>query len=679
VANEVEIRVVARDQTAAGFDSAQARATKLAKSVAGGPSSAAGAFVEADKKAQGFSGTLKRVGEIAAGVLAAQALQAGARRFVAFIQSGIKAASDLGESVNAVNKVFGTASDDVLAWGKANANAIGLSTRAFNQLATPLGAMLKNAGLGLDEVTDHTIKLTERAADMASVFNVDVAEAMTAIQAGLRGEADPLERFGVQLSAVAVEARALADTGKNTAATLTAQEKALARLNILYDQTKDTAGDFRGTADGLANSQRIATATIEDAKAKIAAGFIPVMAKAAQVSGQLAEKFVNLPKGVQSTTVAVVALGAALVLLVPRLAATKAGLVSMGLAGDGARISLLSLARVAGVAALAFGAMKLAENIPLLRGWGDAADNAAVKLGILNEEHAKNRTAFSTVWGQGGWVDHAIADGKNLTFTFSKIAETEKALGTATKTAATVVDEASSDMADSWEETFEDFDNLEKAYEGALDKLSGKTKLTAAEYIAELQKMVNDQRTWANNMKALAARVPPEMLEELRKLGPQGAAQVALLNSMSKKELDKVIALYLQSGSLSAQQFAAGITGQLGAIEAAASRVRIAASRAMQQSRQTGGFEHGGIVGAVGGGPRGGQVLVGEAGPEFVNLPYGSNVIPAGTTRAMMNGNGGSGVVRIEFQLRGDEEMKRWFRKWVRIEGGGDVQVAVSG
>jgi TP901 family phage tail tape measure protein len=47
----------------------------------------------------------------------------------------------------------------------------------------------------------------------------------------------------------------------------------------------------------------------------------------------------------------------------------------------------------------------------------------------------------------------------------------------------------------------------------------------------------------------------------------------------------------------------------------------------------------GGIVGAAAsGGVRDGLTLVGEKGPEYVKLPYGSTVIPAGTTRSMSKG-----------------------------------------
>ena len=56
---------------------------------------------------------------------------------------------------------------------------------------------------------------------MASVFNVDVEDALIALQAGIRGESEPLERFGVGLSAAKVESRALADTGKKLTSQLT--------------------------------------------------------------------------------------------------------------------------------------------------------------------------------------------------------------------------------------------------------------------------------------------------------------------------------------------------------------------------------------------------------------------------------------------------------------------------
>ncbi len=77
------------------------------------------------------------------------------------------------------------------------------------------------------------------------------------------------------------------------------------------------------------------------------------------------------------------------------------------------------------------------------------------------------------------------------------------------------------------------------------------------------------------------------------------------------------------------------------------------------------GFAHGGIVGAASGGARGGMVMVGEQGRELVKLPYGSQVIPNGTTESMMGQGGGNsgGQVVVEFSGNLDTAFATAFQK----------------
>jgi phage-related protein len=230
-------------------------------------------------KATGFGKVLGDVGKIASGFLAANVIQGAGQKVMGFIGDSISAASDLRESVNAVQQIFGSSSQTILDWGNKNANSFGLSQRAFNQMATPMGAVLKNLGFSQDEVAESTINLTKRASDMASVFNTSVPDALEAINSALRGEANPIERYGVSVNAAAVSARALAMTGKESAATLTDQEKAAARLAIIFEQTDAVAGDFANTSGELANKTRIQQARLEELQATIGTKLLPVQLK----------------------------------------------------------------------------------------------------------------------------------------------------------------------------------------------------------------------------------------------------------------------------------------------------------------------------------------------------------------------------------------------------------------
>lgn len=186
-------------------------------------------------------------------------------------------ASSLNESVNAVNVVFAQASGKIQAFSKVAAEQAGLSARAFNELATPIGASLRNVGFSADDAATSTINLAKRAADMASVFNVDVTEAMAAIQSGLRGEADPLEKFGVGLSAAAVQAKAMELGLAKTTGALDNHDLAQARLALIMDQTNKLSGDFTRTSGQLANAQRINAAESENQRAALGQGLLPVM------------------------------------------------------------------------------------------------------------------------------------------------------------------------------------------------------------------------------------------------------------------------------------------------------------------------------------------------------------------------------------------------------------------
>jgi hypothetical protein len=197
-----------------------------------------------------------------------------------FMGDATEQASDLAESVNAVNVVFEDGADAIHNFSRESADMVGLSGAKFRQLASVTGAFLTNLGMDSAHAADQTIELTKRAADMASVFNTDVSSALQAIQSGLKGEFDPLEQFGVKLNMAAISAKAMEMGLAGSKAELTDSMKAQAALALIMEQTNKLAGDFLNTSDGLANSQRILAARFDDIKAKIGDVLLPILEEA---------------------------------------------------------------------------------------------------------------------------------------------------------------------------------------------------------------------------------------------------------------------------------------------------------------------------------------------------------------------------------------------------------------
>jgi hypothetical protein len=218
---------------------------------------------------------------------------------VAGLFAAQQASSNLAEAQNATNVVFGEAASIISRAAETAATSMGLSERAFREAVTPMGAMLANLGFSQEEAANKAVMLSQRAADMASVFNTDVGTALEAINSGLRGEADPLEQFGVGLNEAAVNAKGMEMGLADSTGALTDNEKMQARLALIMDQTNGIAGDFAATSGEAANQERIMAAEAENAAAQFGDNLQPVMNKLMGIAGGLLEKFNGLSPGMQ--------------------------------------------------------------------------------------------------------------------------------------------------------------------------------------------------------------------------------------------------------------------------------------------------------------------------------------------------------------------------------------------
>lgn len=196
------------------------------------------------------------------------------------IGKAVQAASDLHETMSAGQQVFGESFAAIQQFAKGSATSLGMSQRAAVDAANTFATFGKSAGLSGDKLTGFSTQLVGLASDLASFKNTSPEEAITAIGAALRGESEPIRKYGVLLDDASLRQEALRQgLIKTTKQALTPQQKVLASQALIMKQTADAQNDFARTSEGMANSQRILSAQIEDASASLGEVFLPIATK----------------------------------------------------------------------------------------------------------------------------------------------------------------------------------------------------------------------------------------------------------------------------------------------------------------------------------------------------------------------------------------------------------------
>lgn len=225
---------------------------------------------------KGLGGSIANLGKLALGAAGI----AGIGGLTLALKNSIGAASDLSETYNKVGVVFGDAQDAVVEFSKNAAASLGQSQQSALDAASTFGVFGKAAGLMGDDLASFSLDLTSLASDLASFYNADPSEVIVALGAALRGESEPMRKFGVLLDDATLKAKAL-ELGiiSTTKEALTPANKVLAANAVILEQTSDAQGDFARTSTGLANSQRIIKAGLEDLSATFGKAFLPIVEK----------------------------------------------------------------------------------------------------------------------------------------------------------------------------------------------------------------------------------------------------------------------------------------------------------------------------------------------------------------------------------------------------------------
>jgi hypothetical protein len=361
----------------------------LAVQIVSDASGAKKGFSEAEQATASFTDRLDKASLAAAGVLTGIA---------AIAHEAYEAASAAQQSAGAVESVFGAQAAGVKALAAEAAEAVGLSKNSYQELAAVLGAQLKNMGTSQDQLAGQTDELIRLGSDMAATFGGTTADAVAALSSLLRGERDPIERYGVGIKAADVEARLAAQGLDDLTGAARTQAEATATLALLTQQTASVQGAHNRELDTAAGAAQTAAAKYDDAKAALGEALLPVMVTAMELFSGFTDLLTGNEAAVQGVVLVVAGL-AAMVLAVNAALRVYAAVSAIATAAQW----LLNVALTAnpiGIVVVAVAA--LAAGIAF----------AATKVEWLRDLLSDAWDWIQRVWGKlGGFLTGGGADG----------------------------------------------------------------------------------------------------------------------------------------------------------------------------------------------------------------------------------------------------------------------------
>ena len=192
------------------------------------------------KKTQQELAQIKFFTGVTASLQTLKAAAFGVRRAALGLNFFVDAASSAEQELQKTTQVFGEFGEEVKAFAKTTSQ-IGISEVAALSATSTFGNLFTALGGGAEEAASLSIGLTQVAADLAAFANTSTDQAIFALSSGLRGEQEPLKKYGLVLSEAVLKQEAF-DAGlvQTTKGTLPPYIRSLAAALAVFNQTTNS-------------------------------------------------------------------------------------------------------------------------------------------------------------------------------------------------------------------------------------------------------------------------------------------------------------------------------------------------------------------------------------------------------------------------------------------------------
>lgn len=232
-----------------------------------------------DRANQTKSGFLKMAGSVLAGNAAFQLASKAIGKLTSGISDSIKLAGRFEESQNKLNVTFSNVSNQANKMRDNLVKAFGFSSLEATNLLGSTGDLLTGFGFAQEKALGLSNQVQQLAADLASFQNLEggAAQASEALTKALLGETESAKSLGIVIRQNTPEFRDQVKSLMQTQGVTESVAKAQVIFQQALDQSKNALGDFGRTQDSFANVQRRIQAGFEDIKIIIGRNFLPVL------------------------------------------------------------------------------------------------------------------------------------------------------------------------------------------------------------------------------------------------------------------------------------------------------------------------------------------------------------------------------------------------------------------
>ena len=193
--------------------------------------------------------------------------------------ASVKFASDAEETNAKFDAVFKEMTDSTNIWAEQFANDIGRSTTEIKDFLATMQDTFVPLGMTRRKSAELSQTITQLAVDLASFNNTAEDEALKSLQSAIVGNHETMRKYGVIINQTTLEQTALKMGIRRSIDEMTEEEKALVRLEIILNGTKDAQGNAAREANGFAGQMKAVKSLAKEAGEQIGSILLPPLAK----------------------------------------------------------------------------------------------------------------------------------------------------------------------------------------------------------------------------------------------------------------------------------------------------------------------------------------------------------------------------------------------------------------